>query len=163
MPRPMLRPQSATTSNTLSVKPQINSKQSTNAATDKMLLERVMHKQRSKRYVELMRSLDAGGHVCNKNQVDEIINAIREEFPEVELDGVMLGIISQCYLGAPYEVHVLDFTGGIIDHYKAGHPLPLGMEKARTLAMRGGYEFIEVYINYCVAVDLSGRSSVIQM
>ena len=29
----------------------------------------------------------------------------------------MLGIVSICYLGKPYEVHSLDITGQIIEHY----------------------------------------------
>ena len=30
----------------------------------------------------------------------------------------------------PYEVHTLDLTGGIIEHYKTGETLPDGLEKA---------------------------------
>lgn len=129
---------------------------------DKVKLDHLLRKTRSKQYMEALAQLDAGGHVQNRAQVDEIIRRIQEEFPEIELSGILLGIVSVCYLGVPFEVHTLDFVGGIITHYKRGVPLPLGMEKARTLAMRGGYAFIEVYEDCCRAVTASGSVAVIK-
>lgn len=111
--------------------------------------------------MEALHKLDAGGHVHNQNKVNDIIRTIQEEFPEVQLGGVLLGYVSICYLGKPYEVHTLDLTGGIIEHYKTGETLPDGLEKARTIAMRGGYEFIEVYKDCCRAVSASGYVSII--
>ena len=93
--------------------------------------------------------------------MEEIINAIRAEFPEVSLEGILLGFVDKCYLGAPYEVHTIDLSGGIIEHYKRGQILPNGMEKARTLAMSGSYQFIEVYTNCLRAVSSNGSVSVI--
>ena len=52
-------------------------------------------------------------------------------------------------------------TGEIIEHYKSGQSLPGGLEKARSIAMRGGYEFIEVYSDCCRAVSSNGSVSVI--
>ena len=86
---------------------------------------------------------------------------LMREFPEVELSGVLLGFVSICYLGKPYEVHTLDMSGQIIEHYQSGQMLPNGMEKARSIALRGGYDFIEVYIDCCRAVSSSGAVSVI--
>ena len=73
----------------------------------------------------------------------------------------LLGFVDKCYLGAPYEVHTIDLSGGIIEHYKRGQILPNGMEKARTLAMSGSYQFIEVYTNCLRAVSSNGSVSVI--
>ena len=112
--------------------------------------------------MDALHKLDAGGHVHNQNKVNDIINAIQNEFPEVALGGVLLGYVSICYLGKPYEVHTLDVTGEIIEHYKAGHALPGGMEKARAIAMRGGYDFIEVYVDCCRAISGNGSVSVIE-
>ena len=78
----------------------------------------LLRKKRSKEYMEALHKLDAGGHVHNQNKVNDIIRTIQEEFPEVQLGGVLLGYVSICYLGKPYEVHTLDLTGGIIEHYK---------------------------------------------
>ena len=49
----------------------------------------------------------------------------------------------------------------IIEHYKSGHVLPGGLEKARSIAMHGGYDFIEVYVDCCRAISSNGSVSVI--
>lgn len=127
-----------------------------------MEVERLLRKQRSKAYLDAVSRLDAGGHVHNREAVDQLLDAIRAEFPEVELHGVLLGIVSACYLGKPYEVHSVDMLGGIITHYRAGEPMPDGLEKARGIAIHGGYAFIEVYTDCCRAVDGFGNVSVIR-
>lgn len=163
MPRPMLRtPQQSQTQadNILSAtggRTQKNQIQQ----MDKMKLDRLLRKSRSKEYMEAMHKLDAGGHVHNQHKVNDIINAIKHEFPEVEISGILLGCVSICYLGKPYEVHTIDLTGGIIEHYKVGEKLPNGLEKARSIALRGGYDFIEVYIDCCRAISSTGSVSVI--
>lgn len=78
----------------------------------------------------------------------------------MEINGIMLGIVSICYLGKPYEVHTLDVTGQIIEHYPGGKALPGGLEKARSLALRGGYAFIEVYVDCCRAIGRNGSVAV---
>lgn len=128
---------------------------------DKMKLDRILRQQRSKEYMEAMHHLDAGGHVHNERKVNDIIHVIKNEFPEIEISGILLGCVSICYLGKPYEVHTLDITGGIIEHYKIGQKLPGGLEKARGIALRGGYDFIEVYVDCCRAISSTGAVSVI--
>lgn len=164
MPRPMLKTPSQSknqTNNILSATCNNQQQRQQKQQMDKMKLDRLLRKPRSKKYMEALHNLDAGGHVHNQDKVDAIINTIKEEFPEVELEGILLGYIAICYLGKPYEVHTLDMTGGIIEHYPAGRRLPGGMEKARGIAMRGGYSFIEVYVDCCRAVSRNGSVSVI--
>ena len=164
MPKPILRPTQQTQTNTdsiLSLTSNSATKQEVSEET-KMKIDRVLRKQRSKRYMDMMRHLDAGGHVHNRKQTDDIINAIQEEFPELKISGVLLGIVSKCYLGENYEVHSLDATGSIIEHFRQGQQMSGGMEKARSLAIRGGYEFIEVYDDCCRAVSSNGSVSVIK-
>lgn len=163
MPRPLLRTQQKSetqTQNILSASRSLE-QQTRNTQMDKLKLDRLLRKQRSREYMEALRKLDAGGHVQNRQQVEEILDTIRNEFPEVEISGILLGYVAVCYLGEPYEVHTLDVKGGIIEHYKAGQALPDGMEKARGIALRGGYEFIEVYVDCCRAVSAGGNVSVI--
>ena len=162
MPKPMLRqPQTQTQSGSiLSATQQQESKQQTQQM-DKMKLDRLLRKTRSKEYMDALHRLDAGGHTHNQHKVNEIIDAIRNEFPEVEISGILLGFVSICYLGKPYEVHTLDMTGQIIEHYKVGQTLPGGLEKARSIALRGGYDFIEVYVDCCRCVSSNGSVSVI--
>ena len=161
MPRPMLRVQEKNKSETnLNQMMQPNT-QRIQSEEEKIRLDRLLRKKRSKQYMDAIHELDAGGHVMNQSKVDEIINKISLEFPELEMSGILLGYVSKCYLGKPYEVHTLDIIGGIIEHYKAGQPLPDGLEKARGIALHGGYAFIEVYSDCCRAVSEDGTVAVI--
>lgn len=164
MPKPMLRqPQTQTQSGSiLSATLQQENKQQTQQI-DKMKLDRILRKPRSKEYMDALHKLDAGGHVHNQQKVNDIINAIQQEFPEVEISGILLGFVSICYLGKPYEVHTLDMTGQIIEHYKARQSLPGSLEKARSVALRGGYDFIEVYVDCCRCISANGSVSVVSI
>ena len=164
MPRPMLRAPQQTqtqTNNLLSATNNNQQQKQKQQQMDKMKLDRLLRQPRSKAYMDAIHKLDAGGHVHNQEKVNDIINTIRSELPEVELSGILLGYVAVCYLGRPYEVHTLDITGGIIEHYKSGQTLPNGLEKARSIAIRGGYDFIEVYVDCCRAVSSNGTVSVI--
>ena len=123
----------------------------------------MLRKKRSPKYVEILSSLDLKGLENNQAKINEIINEIHKELPEVKLYevSVLLGIISKCYLGYPYEVHILDMEQNIVEHYKINEKLPAGMEKARNLALNQGYKFIEVYNDCCRAVSRNGQVSVI--
>lgn len=162
MPRPMLgQPQTQTQPDIILDEVQDRQKKQAAQQIDKLKLDRLLRKPRSKSYMDALHKLDAGGHTHNRDKVNEIIDEIRGEFPEIEINGILLGYVSKCYLGDPYEVHTLDVTDSIIEHYKAGQPLPNGLEKARSIAMRGGYDFIEVYVDCCRAVSANGTVSVI--
>ena len=164
MPRPMLRTPQQTqtqTNNLLSATNNNQQQKQKQQQMDKMKLDRLLRQPRSKAYMDAIHKLDAGGHVHNQEKVNDIINTIRSELPEVELSGILLGYVAVCYLGRPYEVHTLDITGCIIEHYKSGQTLPNGLEKARSIAIRGGYDFIEVYVDCCRAVSSNGTVSVI--
>ena len=158
MPKPILKTNTQTQQESILT---INQNQKQNQQIDQLKLDRLLRQPRSKEYMEAINKLDSGGHVHNQEKVNEIINAIKREFPEIELSGILLGFVAICYLGRPYEVHSLDITGGIIEHYKYGQSLPNGLEKARSIAMRGGYEFIEVYTNCVRAISSNGSVSVI--
>lgn len=171
MPRPLLNKtqQNTQQSSHLNAKSDQKNAPVQNKQLDKMMRDRLLRKKRSKAYMDAVAKLDAGGHVHNQEKVKEIIGVIKSELPEIELpketeavgNDVFLGYVSICHLGRPYEVHTLDLVGGIIEHYETGHQLPNGMEKARGMAMRGGYAFIEVYTNCCRAVGFDGTVSVI--
>ena len=160
MPRPLLKQlQNQTLKNNILSATKNQKRQS--QQMDKMKLDRLLRKKRSREYIQSIKKLDAGGHVHNQHKVNEIIDTIRNEFPDLEINSLMLGIVSICYLGEPYEVHTLDITGEIIEHYKSGQVLPGVLEKARSIAIHGGYEFIEVYTDCCRAVSSDGSVSVI--
>lgn len=113
---------------------------------------------------ELIRNCSKPSRPTDKTISDTptiLSEVLQKLIPDLEISGIMLGIVSTCYLGKPYEVHTLDITGQIIEHYKSGQVLPGGLEKARSIAMRGGYDFIEVYVDCCRAISSSGAVSVI--
>ena len=121
----------------------------------------LLRRPRSREYCEALRRLDAGGAHLSPELLDKFMKIIEEEFPEIAIRGTLIGIVSRCYLGDPYEVHTLDLTGDIIEHYKRGESLPEYMEKARGLALHGNYAFVEVYENACRAISEDGSLAVI--
>lgn len=125
-------------------------------------VEAHLRQPRSRTYIEAMQKLDAGGHVHDRAALDALLEAIGNELPGLSLEVWPLGIVSKCYLGAPYEVHCLDRAGNIIRHYKAGSALPDGMERARALAFSAHYAFIEVYSDKLIAVAANGDTSLIK-
>jgi len=160
MPKPIIKSQSqAGRGDILSPSGKSEQKKRLSQA-DKLRLDRILRLPRSKNYIEAVHRLDAGGHVHNQELVREIIDAVKNEYPDADLSS-FLGLVSICRLGVPYEVHILDFCGGILVHYKSGQVLPGGLEKARAIAMYGGYAFIEVYTDCCRAVAEDGEVSVI--
>ena len=163
MPRPMLKPLEQKTHTNNSNKLSLNQNEKKAHQIDKLKMDRMLRKTRSKEYMNAIQKLDAGGHVHNQDKVNDILASISNEFPEIEIGDFMLGIVAKCYLGKPYEVHTLDISGQIIEHYKAGNSLIGGLEKARALAIRGGYAFIEVYIDCCRCISYDGTVSVITM
>jgi hypothetical protein len=125
-------------------------------------LEKRLRLKRSKTFVEAMTRLDVSGVVANKVEVQELIDKIANEFPELAEIQLPLGIVSRCYLGEPYEVHTLSRNLEIVEHFKRGEPLPDGLEKARRLALHPAYAYIEVYTNMMCAVTESGDVSMIK-
>lgn len=126
------------------------------------LAEARLRDRRSPAYVKAMKQLDVGHGQLAQHQVNELLDELKQDFPDVELYGSLLGIVSKCYLGEDFEVHTLDTKLEIIEHYRAGQALPGALHKARSLANSTFYEFIEVYEMCLCAVDHSGRVSIIK-
>lgn len=156
MPRPILKPaKTETHSDRLSAVKQ-------GREIDSMKLDRLLRAPRSKEYMEAIQKLDVGAGMHNLEIAEKAAEAVNKEFQEPAVLDILLGFIAKCYLGFPYEVHTLDLSGRIITHFKAGEALPSGMDKARGIAIRGGYAFIEVYTDCCRAVSEDGSVSVIK-
>ncbi|GEM_PF-237742 len=165
MARFILRPKAPSTKQTerrLTISLTSQSTQRRGQEIDAGKLALRLRKPRSKAYCQAMQKLDAGGAHLSPQFIDEIQKIITEEFPDISIRGTLIGIVSRCYLGNPYEVHTLDMTGGILHHYQHGEALPEMMEKARGLALHGNYAFVEVYENACRAVSTDGSVAVIQ-
>lgn len=123
-----------------------------------------LRQQRSREYIEAMTRLDAGAHLHHAHTsaaTQSLLDAIRNELPDVAVDALPVGIVAKCHLGAPFEVHSLSCTGNIVQHYKVGETLPNLMERARALAQHPEYAFIEVYPNRLITVTQSGQTAII--
>ena len=107
MPKPILNPYQSQKQAQANLIINSNLKQ---PQIDKLSLDRLLRKSRSKEYMDAIHQLDAGGHVHNKKEVNEIINTIKSEFPDVDINGILLGFVAKCYLGAPYEAHTLELV-----------------------------------------------------
>lgn len=92
--------------------------------------------------------------------MEELMNAVQEEFGTADIAGLPLGVVAKCFLGHPHEVHTLDLSGSqIIKHYKIGETLPDDFEKARTLAKHNAYALVEVYRDKVVLIREDGTAS----
>jgi hypothetical protein len=117
-------------------------------------LARRLREPRTRAYVERLARLDVGT-LHDTGAVQRLIEELRAEFPELGIEDFPVGWVSRCYLGEPYEVHVLDAAGAIVQHYRRGEPLPAELERARALALHPAYAFIEVRRDalHCVRGD----------
>ncbi len=117
---------------------------------------KVSLRRRSGTYLNLLRQLDTGGAVKGVD-VAELRAAIDAEFP-MPSDVLPQGLVGRCYLGHPYEVHTLDLSGEIIEHYQSGRPLPGLLELHRALAQSPHYLAIEVYSDRVVCIRDDGTT-----
>ncbi len=148
-------------------KPIFNTKPSLNVSTDKttstqlksgVSSDRVLLQKRSKKYIQSMSSLDTGTLTATKGFA-ELVEKLKEEFGPLGIIEYPLGIVSKCYLGHPYEVHILDLSGTqIMNHFKIGESLPAHLEKARALALHNAYAMIEVYQNKMILIKEDGST-----
>ncbi|MGN6297658.1 MAG: hypothetical protein ACTHM7_12810 [Ginsengibacter sp.] len=121
--------------------------------------ERELLKNRSKRYMDAIAKLDVNTLTDTKG-MQELMNAIQEEFGTAELSNLPMGIVAKCFLGYPHEVHTLNLIGHqIIRHYKIGELLPDDFEKARTLAKHNAYAFVEVYRDKLILIREDGTAT----
>lgn len=125
--------------------------------------ELVFRRRRSQGYINKLKKLDIADHKISKEKINEIINAVKNELPEISVDELPIGIVAKCYLGEPYEVHTLSLVGEtIIKHYKNYEPLPEILEKARKIANNEKYEFVEVYHSKMIVVKEDGTTAIIE-
>lgn len=148
----------------LNSKPELNTSINTNTPRTQLQRsgissDRDLLKKRSAKFVKTMMQIDHGT-LASTIGVADLVEKLKEEFGALGIIEYPLGVVSKCYLGAPYEVHILDLTGDmIIEHFKAGNNLPGELERARGLAMNASYAFVEVYPNKMILVKEDGTTT----
>jgi len=121
--------------------------------------DRDILKKRSKKYLDLIAGLDSKTLLETKG-MNELINAIQEEFGTADILSLPLGIVAKCFLGHPYEVHTLDLSGSqIIKHYKSTEVMEAEFEKARTVAQHNTYAFVEIYKDKIILISENGSAT----
>jgi hypothetical protein len=120
-----------------------------------------LREKRTVKYVDAMQRLDAGTHQQNGAALQELLDAIASEFPDLTIDQRPLGIVSKCFLGEPYEVHRCDLAGEIVEHFERHRSMPPLFERARGLAAHGAYQLIEIYADSMRAIAADGSVSVL--
>jgi hypothetical protein len=120
-----------------------------------------LREKRSIAYVEAIKKIDAGSYQSNQAALESLIQAISNEFPELGIGQLPLGIVSRCYLGSPFEVHICDLNGEIIEHFETYRSMSAPFERARSLALHPAYAFIEVFSDTLRAITTDGSVSVV--
>lgn len=121
--------------------------------------DRDILKKRSVKYMDQINGLDAKTLIDTKG-MQEMMNAVQEEFGTADIANLPLGILAKCYLGHPHEVHTLDLVGNqIIKHYKINETLPADFEKARVVAKHQVYAFVEVYRDKLILIRKDGTAT----
>lgn len=131
-------------------------------------LEARLRQPRSAAYLSTLTQLDSGSHLCDPQAVQKLLAALREEFPDLPVENYPLGIVAQCYPGAPFEVHTFDFgaevhPSNVVHHYKTFETLPAPLEAARSLALNPAYAFVEVYTDKLVPVATTRTVSIVSL
>ncbi|WP_337798726.1 hypothetical protein [Acidaminococcus timonensis] len=122
---------------------------------------RLLRQNRKPAYMDALGKLDAGDARLDPEFAAKVVARIRKEFPAVQCLGSFLGILAQCHIDDTYDVHTLDWKEDILQHYHRGEALPEGLAKERSLALYGGYAFVEVYTDCCRGVYPDGHVAVI--
>src|SRR5215218_8466603 len=80
-------------------------------------IEQRLRQKRSSKYLAQVQRLDACTHQRDAAALQELLEAIALEFPGLGIDERPIGVVSKCFLGPPYEVHICDLSGGIVEHF----------------------------------------------
>lgn len=128
---------------------------------DRARLDLRLRRPRSADLFAALGRLDAGTHLDDRAALDALLAAIEEELGDLAMDERPLGIVARCFLGAPYEVHVCDLAGSIIEHFQTDRSMPPPFEAARRLAVHGAYQFVEVYPESLRAIASDGSVAVL--
>ncbi len=163
MPNPILKSPQLLTSNVNALNATTSSQNRTSATliNNPTLVKQILRKRRSKQYLDAIQKLDAGGTLPNPKLAKEILQVIKNEFPDIAIENILLGCMAICHLGNPLEVHTIEANNPVIVHVPHNYPMGTAMEKARSLSLMTDYICVEIYSNELRAISTNGIVSVI--
>ena len=101
--------------------------------------------RRIARRAELIEAVQRLDTTTDPATAEAVMAWVEEEYAS-RCGGVLVGLFSRCYLGAPYVDHRLDLTGGrILEHFTRDQEPPAAYRSARPLARSAAYLYVEVY------------------
>ena len=116
--------------------------------------------RRSPQYLRALHEADL--HRCQSHlELAELVAAVRQEF-DSKWSQVPIGLVAHCYLGLPFETHMLSMDGGIIEHFEHLQALPGRLDAARPYARTEQFEVIEVYPDRLVCVRADGTTMTLE-
>ena len=127
-----------------------------NLRTNPTEVQRMLRRRRSPKYMQIMSKLDAGSTHISQKDIEEMIEAIREEFPDIDILNEYVGCMAVCHLGEPFEVHTMNVGEQRIVHFHANYEFESPLNKCRQLCLMPEYQFIEVYTNEFRAISANG-------
>ena len=155
MPRPLLFNTQSTQQETTRLDA-THHEENRDLRTDPLACERAFRKRRSQKYMDAMVKLDAGtGHISQED-IDQMLQAIRDEFPDIEVLTDYLGSMAICHLGDPFESHILVPESQCIIHYSRNYTFESPLDKCRNLCLMPDYLFVEIYDNTFRAIGKNG-------
>lgn len=162
MPKPIFSdPKNQTRSDAvsrLSAELRQEQKQERRFETDNIL--RILRRRRSKEYIQTVIKLDAGSaHIC-QDDIEEMLQVIRNEFPETEISNHLCGMMAICKLPGDFDVHTLDVSGERIIHYSP-RAFESPLDQARQLCRMPQYSFVEIYHHTLRAISDNGAVATI--
>lgn len=118
--------------------------------------QRALRKRRSQKYMDIMSKLDAGSGNISPRDIEDMIQAIREEFPDIEIFNEYCGCMAICHLPGNFDVHILSPGSNCITHFGAGFGFETPLDSCRNLCRMPEYRFVEVYTNSLKAISANG-------
>ena len=160
MPKPLLfKPQQIQKSEQQSenrLSATLKPKDNQDLRTNPIEIQRALRKRRSTKYMEIMSKLDAGSGHISQHDINEMIQAIRDEFPDIEIVNEFLGSMAICHLPGNYDVHTLNPGDNSITHFHMGYSFEAPLDKCRNLCRMPDYLFVEIYSNQLRAISPNG-------
>lgn len=109
---------------------------------------------RHARYLALISSLTDAPALTPQTRA-QLDQAIARCFPD-PAHAIPEAFVARCSLNPEFDVHQIDLSDSVLEHYLPGLPMPQHLAPARQAVLDGGYLFVEVYRELLAGVRRDG-------